>query len=835
MPTTATPQTTDFSRDVLGRYICNGLDEALRSTDTSQRPDARPFNVIVIGGGSFGSVLAQRIFTLDKTHSHRILVLEGGPFLLPEHVQNLPMMGINAAGATSIADLRSIGQDKQARNEVWGLAWHGNQKFPGLAYTVGGRSLFWGGWSPEPLGSELPANRWPNAVVAELQGSSGYYKEASEYLGVVETNDFIHGELHESLRQQLKAAVDGGSIPGAVPLAALPDHSAVRFGAAKTTAGVLERLGVPATNAAVALAGISGISSGNLLSDLAALGPVVVAGSPVAGTELLNLLKLEAPLAVETRTRSGYFPWNKFSSVPPVTFAARAAYNESAGDDVKRRLMVVPLCHVTQLATSNGRVTTVHTNLGSIPVPQHGVVVISLGTIESARLALDSFRTPHPGVPPGDFQAWRAMIGRNLMGHLRSNLTIRFPRTALTHNPAITQLQASALFLKCKHRHADNTDGHFHFQITAAGLGPRDADSEAELFKKVPDIDTFNRLLSASDSHVVVTIRGIGEMEPDNPVSGVFLDSELDEFQVPRANVTLVASAKDLALWDVMDQAAVKVAAALSNGTHEVVGKNRDGLGTTHHEAGTLSLGTVTEASGRLKHVDNAYAAGPALFPTVGSPNPMLTGVALARRLARHLVPAPAPFTPEAGFTSLFDGMAARDWRMLGDGGFRIVDGTLETTAAGSDIGLYWHEKPMPNDFVLRLQWLRWNDHDNSGVFVRFPDPLGKGYNNPAYVGVHFGFEVQIDELAPNIFQSTGAIYDEPGQIRTPVAARAIGQWNDFEIRVQGQNYAVFLNGTQVTAFANTHAGRGSTGQPTFIGLQSYPGKRVAFRNLRFK
>ena len=144
-------QATDFSRDVLGRFICNGLDEALASM---QRIDARPFDLIVIGGGSFGSVVAQRLFTRDKSHAHRVLVLEGGPFVLSEHVQNYPLLGLDPASATSIADLRSVGQDKIARNEVWGLAWHSNQKFPGLAYCVGGRSVFWGGWSPQPLDQE---------------------------------------------------------------------------------------------------------------------------------------------------------------------------------------------------------------------------------------------------------------------------------------------------------------------------------------------------------------------------------------------------------------------------------------------------------------------------------------------------------------------------------------------------------------------------------------------------------------------------------------------------------------------------------------------------------
>jgi hypothetical protein len=34
MPTSPISPTTEFTRDVVGRYICNGLDEALNSTPT---------------------------------------------------------------------------------------------------------------------------------------------------------------------------------------------------------------------------------------------------------------------------------------------------------------------------------------------------------------------------------------------------------------------------------------------------------------------------------------------------------------------------------------------------------------------------------------------------------------------------------------------------------------------------------------------------------------------------------------------------------------------------------------------------------------------------------
>src|SRR6266436_7488940 len=96
---TQTPiEQTSFTRDALGRYNCFTWQEAMEST---RRAGARPFDVIVIGGGSFGSIFAQHFFNQDQTHTHRILVLDGGPFLLPEHTQNLPMIGITAPGPVS--------------------------------------------------------------------------------------------------------------------------------------------------------------------------------------------------------------------------------------------------------------------------------------------------------------------------------------------------------------------------------------------------------------------------------------------------------------------------------------------------------------------------------------------------------------------------------------------------------------------------------------------------------------------------------------------------------------------------------------------------------------
>src|SRR5437762_4940498 len=108
------------------------------------------------------------------------------------------------------------------------------------------------------------------------------------------------------------------------------------------------------------------------------------------------------------------------------------------------------------------------------------------------------------------------------MAHLRSNIDFRVPRAALP--VALKALQSSALFMKGKHpfKKPDGTPdgvGHFHFQITATGLDATNTNAEAELFQKIPDIEMLDGHLKAKDTHVVITIRAIGEMEPDNPNS----------------------------------------------------------------------------------------------------------------------------------------------------------------------------------------------------------------------------------------------------------------------------------------------------------------------------
>jgi len=277
-------ESTSFTLDNMGRFLCNTLQEARDSAGQSVGGRTREFDVIIIGGGTFGSVVAEHLFIADTTRSRRILVLEAGPFVLPEHVQNMPFMG----GAP---DMRIPWANHPALN------------YAGLLFAVGGRSLTWGGWSPEMLDEELTA--WPPSTRDALRPAApaqGYFAQASRQIGVKDTNDFIYGPLHVALRKQLH---DGLKTPGnetGFAFADLLDHPAVRYpdpGEPPLDAKLLrDWLGLPASDTT----------------------PLV---------DLQDLFKLEAPLAVQSATLPGLFPTNKFSAVPGLIRAARLASNEA--------------------------------------------------------------------------------------------------------------------------------------------------------------------------------------------------------------------------------------------------------------------------------------------------------------------------------------------------------------------------------------------------------------------------------------------------------------------------------------------------------------------------
>jgi choline dehydrogenase-like flavoprotein len=774
-------QETTFSIDVMGRYICNTWEEAVNNGGTT-------FDAVVIGAGMFGGYCAEKIY---RHANLRVLVLDAGSFLVSEHVQNLSKIGLNAGAAIQVA---VNAQDPGARELVWGSPWRSQVPFPGLAYCLGGRSLYWGGWSPRLTAADLA--QWPNDVMKlfqDLPTGGGAYTQTEREIGVDPATDYISGPLYDELHKRMDAVIKA---PSGVPtIDSVNDHN---------------------TGA-----------------------PLAVQAAPPA---------------------SGLFSFDKYSSAPILTEAIR----EAAGNpDWRRRLFLVPHAHVVKLHTSAGTVTQIETYVNGqqkfLQVNPNCAVVLALSTIESTRLALESFATPR--------------MGRNLMAHLRSNTVVRIKRAAF--GPLPTDLQAAALLVR-----GSTPRGRYHLQVTAAAV--TGADSESTMFRMVPDIELLDNMLASQDAEsIVITFRGIGEMignkDPNVPKNTgaapnfVDLSNETDEFTMRRAWVNLVTTAQDDQLWKAMDDAAIELAKkmagapanieyfynksgslnapgatwhkdppppSLSNDRNNPNNKVRDGLGTTHHEAGTLWMGaqndSITDTEGRFHHISNAYVAGPALFPTLGSANPSLAAITLARRTALAIVKTSLPVEP--GFRTLGSG-GLDGWQMAGFGGFMELGANIVETIDG--IGLLWYTREQFDDFTLRLDWRASFADDNSGVFIRFPALGNTDPANDWRPAVDQGYEIQIDDTGknpdvnPNVFNDplhrTGAVYKLAAA--NTLASLPIGQWNAYEIQANGNDTKVILNGQSVS-----HLPNGNRPLKGFIGLQNHHfGSKVQFKNIRIK
>jgi len=768
---------TTFSIDIPGRYVCSTWDEATANGGVQ-------FDAIVVGAGMFGAYCAEKIY---RNSNLRVIVLEAGPFLVSEHVQNLARIGLGAASAVRVPRDQD---DPGTRERVWGIPWRSQVPFPGLAYCLGGRSLYWGGWAPRLTPADL-AN-WPAGVAGYLQSatrSGDEYERTEKETGVFDPTDYIMGPLYQRLTDRSEAVVTAG-VPS------------------------IDEIEKP---------------------------PLAVQAKPPA---------------------SGLFSFDKYSSAPILADAIR----EAAGSpDWRRRLFLVPRAHLVKLHGAGDTITRLEVYENGrqrfLDVSPGCAIVLACGTIESTRLAMESFGT--------------GLMGRNLMAHLRSNTVVRIKRSAF--GPGLpTQLEAAALLVR-----GSAAQRRFHLQVTAAAV--TGADSEAAMFRMIPDLDLLDQTLASQDAEkIVITFRGIGEMEgsrdptlPKHTGSAPsWMDlspDQRDEFGMRRAWVNLVPTEADLALWRAMDDAALGFARKLAGDGQDIEyfynrdgslnqtgaawhseppppstsfdrndpgNKVRDGVGTTHHEAGTLWMGatpaeSVTDLNGRFHHKTNVYVAGPALFPTLGSANPSLTGLTLARRTATAIASSALGLQP--GFRSLGTG-GLKGWHMAGPGGFMELGGNIIESFGG--IGLLWYAAEEFDDFVLRVDWRASDRFDNSGVFIRFPALGSTDPANDWKLAVEKGYEVQIDDRGFNPDtgglddprHQTGAIYGIAAAAH--LASNPVGQWNSFEIEARGRNIRVSLNGALVSELA----GDGSRAARGHIGLQNHhPGSRVQFRNLQIE
>jgi type 1 glutamine amidotransferase len=178
---------------------------------------------------------------------------------------------------------------------------------------------------------------------------------------------------------------------------------------------------------------------------------------------------------------------------------------------------------------------------------------------------------------------------------------------------------------------------------------------------------------------------------------------------------------------------------------------------------------------------------------------------------------------PETGYTTLYNG-SATGWSQAGPGGFTNSDATLSSFGG---LGMSWYSARQFTNYSLKLDWKVLGD-DNSGVLLGFPpssDPQSALDN---------GYEVQID-ATDTVDRTTGSIYavKAPDVAARDAALNPPGEWNSFELLVEGERLQVFLNGTKINDFTDTDPARSLAGH---IGIQNHgAGDDVSFRNIRIK
>lgn len=132
----------------------------------------------------------------------------------------------------------------------------------------------------------------------------------------------------------------------------------------------------------------------------------------------------------------------------------------------------------------------------------------------------------------------------------------------------------------------------------------------------------------------------------------------------------------------------------------------------------------------------------------------------------------------------------------------------------------------------------------------RFPNPNDPGdvpcaaNQSPAWVAISCGHEIQIYDGPTGEPQKTGSVYNfDPLGLNTG-GEKPKGEWNEYEIRVVGQQYTIIRNGVVINEWENTPGQQSSrAGDPPtdlrqfdsgFIGLQNHGNADlIEFRDIR--
>ncbi|WP_404498876.1 GMC oxidoreductase [Arthrobacter sp. GAS37] len=206
------------------------------------------FDHIVIGSGFCAYAFAERTLTVNP-HA-RILIIERGPFFLPQHFQNLPLPYKETLGGLSETFPWTLAA-ATATQPPGRISWQ-----HGMVPFYGGRSIMWSAWCPRPEEDEMRG--WPRAV---MDAAKSHFTSAEDLLNVVSAdridagrsadvvdliNDTrpVYGIMQKALQERLEAGlheIDSATRSMPAPLAAATGAtSGVDFAKFSTPAVLLE-------------------------------------------------------------------------------------------------------------------------------------------------------------------------------------------------------------------------------------------------------------------------------------------------------------------------------------------------------------------------------------------------------------------------------------------------------------------------------------------------------------------------------------------------------------------------------------------------------------------
>lgn len=185
------------------------------------------------------------------------------------------------------------------------------------------------------------------------------------------------------------------------------------------------------------------------------------------------------------------------------------------------------------------------------------------------------------------------------------------------------------------------------------------------------------------------------------------------------------------------------------------------------------------------------------------------------------LLAADAPFVPDSGFVSLFDGKTLAGWKGA-EGAYAIEDGNLVAVAGGK--GNLLTEKEYA-DFTIRFEF-KLTAGANNGLGIRCPLQT-EGSLHLA------GTELQILDDSAEKYQSLKP-YQYHGSVYGVIPAKRgslkpVGEWNQQEVTLESRRIKIVVNGKTIVDGNLDEASQSGT-----LDEQPHPGLKRPIGHLGF-